>query len=91
MATRSERTGITADRVLKELAEIAFKQADTAGVRTSDRIRALELMGKHLGMFRQRVELTGAGNGPVEIVTRDMTAEQASKIYKASMRNDRIR
>lgn len=31
---------------------------------------ALELLGKHIGMFKDKVELTGAGGGPVETVTR---------------------
>lgn len=31
---------------------------------------ALELLGKHIGMFREKVELTGANGGPVETVSR---------------------
>lgn len=31
---------------------------------------ALELLGKHIGMFKEKVELTGANGGPVETVTR---------------------
>ena len=31
---------------------------------------ALELLGKHIGMFKDKVELTGSGGGPVETVTR---------------------
>lgn len=90
MAERSRRTGINADRVLRELGRIAFvnptdlidpengsvrnaateedraaiaairvKQIPTeAGmgvereVRMADKLKALELCGKHLGMFR---------------------------------------
>ena len=83
-AERSRRTGVTADRVLAELAKIAFVNADdlidtdTARVlpnaskddkaaiqsvtvksgkveerevKLADKTRALELLGKHLGMF----------------------------------------
>lgn len=90
MAERSKRTGINADRVLRELGKIAFVNAtdvidmsdatvkndaerdDTAAIasvkvkvipgengdgvereiRLADKLKALELCGKHLGMFR---------------------------------------
>lgn len=86
MAERSKRTGINQDRVLRELAKIAFVNAievidpetatvkkdassdDTAAIQSvkvktfgedglereikmSDKLKALELLGKHLGMF----------------------------------------
>lgn len=31
--------------------------------------RALELLGKHLGMFKDKVELSGANGAPVEVIT----------------------
>jgi phage terminase small subunit len=97
LAERSKRTGINADRVILELAKIAFvnptdvinmdeakvrdgsDRDDTAAiasvkvkkiptedgditereVRLFDKVRTLELIGKHLGMFRDKVELSG--------------------------------
>ena len=97
MAERSKRTGVNADRVVMELAKIAFINAmdvidtktatvkadalpeDTAAIQSvkvktsssensemvereikmADKIKALELLGKHLGMFKDRVELAG--------------------------------
>lgn len=93
MQARQERTEITQDRVLEELAAIAFARAtdyaevkddqvfikDTAGlsdnqikaiagikqgkfgieVKLSDKEKALELLGRHLGMFKDRVEVSG--------------------------------
>lgn len=96
MAERSRRTGITADRVLTELAKLGFSNAadiinfdtaeinqsasdddlaciqsvkvkssysDTGGmtereVRMYDKKAALELIGKHLGMFKEKIETT---------------------------------
>ncbi len=52
---RQERTEITADKVLKELGSIGF---NAGGERTADRLKALELIGKHLGMYTDRVEMT---------------------------------
>lgn len=93
IAERSKRTGITADRVLQELARIAFadisdavdlekgtvlKDAcrdDTAAiasvkvkrgrisereVRMHDKVHALELLGRHLGMLKDNIQITGA-------------------------------
>ena len=94
MAERSRRTGINADRVLLELARIAFVNAtdvidpktatvrkdatedDTAAIQSvkvktfgedglereikmADKLKALELIGKHLGMFKERVVVSG--------------------------------
>lgn len=94
LAERSRRTGISADRVIRELARLAFanpgdvidmrnggvqvgaddddmaaiaavrvkKGADfeEREVRMCDKARALELLGKHLGIFADRVRLEGA-------------------------------
>lgn len=95
MAERSRRTGINQDRVIQELARIAFvnprnvinpedasvrdgaSEDDLAciqsvkvktmdgdkgssverEVRLADKMRALELLGKHLGMFKDKAQL----------------------------------
>ena len=102
LAERSKRTGINADRVVRELARIAFVNAadvinfdtatlsenasedDTAAIasvkvktiptdagegvereiRMCDKLKALELLGKHLGMFNNDPE----SNVPVTVV-----------------------
>lgn len=48
---QSERTGITADAVLKELEKIAFIDVELS---SKDKMKALELLGKHLGMFEKQ-------------------------------------
>lgn len=92
MAERSRRTGVNADRVVQELAKIAFINAtdvidpktatvkedalpeDTAAIQSvkvktfgedglereikmADKIKALELLGKHMGMFKEKVDV----------------------------------
>lgn len=57
MKRREQRTEITADRVLKELAAIALDEAadyNDSRLRYTNKIKALELLGKHLGMFDTR-------------------------------------
>lgn len=103
MKARSERTEITQDRVLAELAKIAFADqravmewgpngvrlrdstllsddeaaivsevsesvtasGGTLKLKTHDKVGALKLLGEHLGMFKQKVEVTGEGGSPL--------------------------
>ncbi|MEA5016130.1 MAG: terminase small subunit [Candidatus Limiplasma sp.] len=109
LAARSVRTGVTQDRVVRELARIAFldptKLADMGKatvqedateddraaiaaikvksgedftereVKFADKLKALELLGKHLNMFTDTLQLTGEvprivddiGGGPLEV------------------------
>lgn len=104
MKARAARTEITQDRVLAELAKIAFADQravmtwgpsgvklvssdtltdDQAAIvaevsettsatggslklKTHDKVGALKLLGEHLGMFKQKVELTGKDGAPIE-------------------------
>lgn len=110
MAERSKRTGINADRIIQELAKIAFlnptdvinmdeatingsaNRDDTAAissvkvkriptengdivereVRTYDKIKALDLLGKHIGMFTDKLKIEGA----IPIVIQDDLGEE---------------
>ncbi len=52
--SRNERTGVTQDYIINKLKEIADKKASDrteSELKYSHKIRALELLGKHLGMF----------------------------------------
>lgn len=48
MQERSERTKISADDVVRELEKIAMTDTEITG---KEKMKALELLGKHLGMF----------------------------------------
>lgn len=56
MKKQSERTNITADKVLSELEKVAFTDTEITG---KEKIKALELLGKHLGMFDNKPSDTG--------------------------------
>lgn len=55
---RAKRTEMTQDSVIQELAAVA--SAEVKGVRAVDKLKALELLGKHLGMFVERYEVNAA-------------------------------
>ena len=109
MAERSKRTGVTQDRVVRELAKLAFVDVaelldmsaddlfngtdrdNTAAVasvktkrtatdegavvecevKTYDKVRALELLGKHLNMFTERREVSFQNTGQLASLLED--------------------
>jgi phage terminase small subunit len=122
---RAERTEVTADRVLREYAKLAFLDprqffdaegrliditelpADVAAalsgmevatertgedeegrplygtvrkIKFSDKRGALDSIARHLGMFNDKLAVTGAGGGPVQSVS--MTAREFAEIAK---------
>lgn len=121
MKEREQRTEITQDRVLKELARLGFFDVrklyadngqpvkitelddDTAACITSVKVKelydpegefvgyekeykladkkgALELIGRHLGMFRDKVEVSG--NMEITNPYKDLTTEELRKLIK---------
>jgi phage terminase small subunit len=57
----TERTEITQDMIVKELAKIGL--ADDNEVRKSDKLKALELLGKTIGLFKDGTQVNvGATN-----------------------------
>lgn len=45
------RMELKIENIVKELKKIAFAKADGELVKTSDKLKALEMLGKYLGMF----------------------------------------
>lgn len=123
---RSERTEITQDMVLNELAKIAFsdqrkvmtwglygvrlrdsseltddeaaivaevsettsKDGGSLKLKTHDKVGALKLIGDHLGMWKQKMELTGVDGGPVQISDTERAAKIAAILAAAKARRD---
>jgi phage terminase small subunit len=54
-----------------------------------DKNSALDKIGKHLGMFIERHEHTGAGGGPIQTVTTAMTPQEAAEAYAATLHSDK--
>ncbi len=110
MAERSKRTGVNADRVIEELARVAFVNAanvidaetatlrpdvtadDTAAIQSvkvktfgedgiereiklADKLKALELLGKHLGMFKDNINLEVKSSEKLDDIISQMGGE----------------
>lgn len=65
---RSERTNITADTVLTELAKIA--SVENVEITAKEKMKALELLGKHLGLFSTGADNTAALDKLDEVLGR---------------------
>lgn len=117
---RESRTEITQDRVLNELAKLAFANATdyvevedmgtykrvnvtatkdipkdkiaaiasikegTNGieVKLHDKVKALELVGRHLGMFKDKIELSGETNINITPMTSDERKARIEELKK---------
>lgn len=93
MAKREKRTEITQDYVLNTIAETIEKCKQAEPVRdhegketgeykfdAANVLRGCDLLGKHLGMFKSKIELTGKGGGPIQ--QHSMTTEEFREIAK---------
>jgi len=55
--------------IVSELGEVTTASGTNIRLKTQDRIRALELLGKHLGVFpSSKLEVSGPGGGPIPLV-----------------------
>ena len=61
---RAENIGITAHDVLNDILET--RKAAAAEGKHSDRLKANELLGKHLKIFTDKTELTGKDGGNIK-------------------------
>ena len=61
---RAEKTELSADYVITKLISIAEKQED---INAQAALRALELLGKHLGLYRDRQEISGPDGEAIQV------------------------
>ena len=66
MEERSKRVNITAEDVLGDIIETRKAAADEG--KHSDRLKANELLGKHLKLFTDKTEVTGKDGSALELV-----------------------
>ena len=61
-------------------------------IKISDRIKRLELIGKHVDVqaFKDQIqkEISGPNGGPIKTINTDMSASDAAKLYTQEILND---
>lgn len=67
---RAERTALTQDEVIDGLRDEAKFSGD--GAQHSARVKAWELLGKHLGMLVDKHEHSGPNGGPVQLLIEEI-------------------
>ena len=67
---------LTADQ--KRALAVIKKGRDGFEVRPYDKVRALELLGKHIGLFEEKVKVNGEINNPLA----DLTTEELKKLIE---------
>ncbi len=81
-ANRQDRTHITGDQVVAELAKIAFAKAEDyyhdygLEIKVSDKTKALELLGKHCAIFIEKIAISG--------ITPEMVQEVEAMVRDAA-------
>ncbi len=83
-AAREERTDLSADWVIRRLQQEAQGLGRTSS--HSARVRALELLGKHLGLFKDKLEVTGKDGGPIQLTAEQRAEAVAAILSKAAAR-----
>lgn len=84
MDERGDRTHITQDFVLAELYKIATQGADDgpeSSLKYSNKLKALELLGKHMAMFTERSEVTGTLSLTMESYLEDLDRQGEGQAF----------
>lgn len=67
--------------VVAEVTETVTANGGSLKIKTHDKVAALKLLGEHLGLFKQKVELTGKDGGPVQ--QTQVTPEQLAEAVRS--------
>lgn len=65
--TDSDNLTDDAARCVAEVSQTVTAEGGTVKFKLHDKVSALEKLGRHLGMFTEKVEVTGKDGGPLEL------------------------
>lgn len=85
---RAETMQLTADWILNRLVDIVHRE----GIRTSDELKALELAGKSMALWKERNEISGPDGGAIETEQRikEDVADFTSSLARLAKRSDNV-
>jgi phage terminase small subunit len=67
LLTDSDKLTEDAARCVAEVSQTVTAEGGTVKFKLHDEVAALEKLGRHRGMFKEKVEITGTDGGPVEL------------------------
>ncbi|KQP91549.1 terminase small subunit [Methylobacterium sp. Leaf117] len=67
------------------IAEIKRTRDGTVSIKLHPKVAALVELGRHLGIATKVAHTGHSGSGPVETITREMTAEEAAESYRRTL------
>lgn len=82
---------VGSDKISDDTAAAISEVAQTReGLRVKfhDKRAALVDIGRHLGMFKDKVELSGPNGGPIRSITSEMTPQEAAEAYARTIDGD---
>lgn len=84
------RQGLVAGLDVEEVRAEGEVVGTVRKLKLSDRIKRIELIGKHIDVkaFSERHEHTGPNGGPIRTVTTEMTPQEAAEAYAATLHSD---
>lgn len=86
MEERKERNAVTADYVIHKLVSIV---EDTERGNPQAALRGLELLGRHLGLYKDKQEISGPDGGAIELEKKEIkesVADFTSKLSRLASR-----
>lgn len=67
------------------ISEISQNEKGGVKIKMHDKPGSLEKLGRHLGMFPGKVEVSGPGGGPIETISTTMTPQEAADLYARTL------
>lgn len=83
MSKEAKITAIDPDYVIQRVVSII----NAEGAKDGDKLRGLELLARHLGMFIERTEISGPDGGAIEMREIKEATDEFSEMIRALRRN----
>ena len=80
-----EKAHLTIDDIVNELKSIAFAPVDNNKIKTESKIRALELMGRYMGMFNDRDKAPQNSDIKVRIYIVDKAGNESRELINPNL------
>lgn len=74
--------------MVAEVSQTTSANGGSLRIKLHSKIQSLELIGRRLGLFPTRTEITGADGGPLQVAAVDMTDEQLLALARTAVEDE---